>query len=559
MAADHKVEIEIKTRADTAGAEQAAEAVQKVGEAASGAAQQQEQGAAAAETLEDRIKRLSESVAEAREQTQDQTQAAAEMDITHMRAALGVAAVAGAATAAAAALSAWVRGNEDLSNALGNATEAGKNFTNEVLQGWLGEGRALQGVLNDITRLLGGQTEAMKLANEPLRGYTTAQEEAAEAAKKFTAGLRAQEDALKGVSTVLQDQLTVLREQLRTRETIAELQAEEEKRRIAEGSGSAAEKARQTAEVEKNLAQEKLNLRTEGRTAGLQTLNTEVRARENELAKSKEALAAQQQRAKAAERLELAGKNVQILQADKDFVGRWKSGDEGARQQWQKAQEGLAQARTAAQGVGTLEAERGRLPGMEQSIAQQEQALSDARRRAATAAKVAEQQQVRDEFQTRAQQAAAEGRAAKVAAAEEAEPAPAPEAAAATPDPLQAKVTAAGEQLTDLAQGTGDAGAKANLEDLKRKLEDGRGNTEAELQAVLQMLEQIRQDPARASEALQQAMTAVQGISQQITELGQNTANGFTAAARAIEQTNSTVRSVVAQVERIESARNSMA
>lgn len=588
MAADHKVEIEIKTTADASGAEAVAEAVQKVVEVThKGADSTAQKSTTAVQKTVEATEEALKSASEAGDQMLEGGKDALEEFRSDFQARM-------------AAL------KEQLAK---TGDEGGSDFVKELAEKLeTGGAAAVTGFLSNpaviATLAVGAASLGTVIGRELGKAITfqfqdgdwaglisqTLDDLAVKAAQIGIASARAGEELRERVRVGLEEDLKAIQEwrdelgkppandslkwldDLKTRadaatealRNLAAIQAAERRAnmdKIGQDEAEAledvdldenmpeSEKIKRRAEIRREAEQKRLEERSRGRSQEVERADAQAQLAERAVPEKERIAKAQEER---------AAMWAQIRSEAKQLA----TGNDGKviesveRQQFKM----IAEQR----GMGDLEFDEDEKKKAEAARREADAAAKEAETARRNAAAVRERVGIEEtsdrEITARKmdRQDRATERTVQKQVDKEIEADPTTKLSEPTPDPLQDQVTAAGAELNRLAQATGDAGTKANLEDLKRKLEDGRGDTEAEIQAVLQMLEQIRQDPARASEALQQAMTAVQGISQQITELGQNTANGLSAAARAIEQTNSTVRAVVAQVERIESARNSL-
>lgn len=265
MSEEVRTRILIQTAADTSGAEKAAQAFEKVKEAADTngegfappewdksalAAREAAEAAEAADELAEKTKAAAKAAADAGnpwvtaaknwENLTDEgagvirvSEDAAEKILGASRSAeavasesmaasiglRGLAVGAGGAAAAAALLragfDAWLEKNPELQASFSNLTEQIGEVATSALaswfETWIMSAETGKTVLDSLTIALGGQTEEMRKAAEPLQGYQTEAELAAERSREFAESLEAEAEAARKAGQALEHELEMLK------------------------------------------------------------------------------------------------------------------------------------------------------------------------------------------------------------------------------------------------------------------------------------------------------------------------------------------------------------
>lgn len=218
----------------------------------------------------------------------------------------GMAAAGGAATLAAAVLKqgfdAWLQRDPELQSSFTNLSNQISSVSTDMFaswfETWIMSAETGKSVLDGLTVALGGQTEEMRNAAQPLSGYATLSDEAAQRADAFTQSLKDQTEAARKAAEALEHEL----EMLKARNAILEAEdknATAQKMRELEASDMPPdEKARKKAEINAEAAAADFKRREEERAkqGDVERGKAEILERE---ARASEKQAAELQRRKA--------------------------------------------------------------------------------------------------------------------------------------------------------------------------------------------------------------------------------------------------------------------
>jgi hypothetical protein len=389
----------------------------------------------------------------------------------------------------------WIDGNEKLSKSFANLTTAGSSFTDSVLQEWLGEGDAVRGIMDKITTALGGQSEAMKEMNRPLGMYKTATDLAKDAQKKFNDELTKEQTLLDDLAGKLANQLAIQQQQLRTAEAQAEFRAEDAHTAVDASKDDDTTKKRKHLEIERQLLNDKLNIRMQERHSGLAPEAKELQARKDRLEKSEKQLVAQRDKAKRAGDLKIARQRL----AD---IENMEEGDRGPNYDrvLKKARETAKNAEQAAIGLGTDEQEGNKIVALEESIKTQKAEIKPLQQKVDTDAQLVGMQNGQDALETNRKIAGINGQLDALRG----KSADSPQVLAATKE--------ANIGLNNLGRGSQDPEADLKILALQKALNDGQGNQREEAQVIQNMLANMTGNSEANKALLNQALSQMNNL-----------------------------------------------
>lgn len=402
---------------------------------------------------------------------------------------------------------------ESFSDTLETAFTGGVDRLMDNIGEFLGEGDLMADLLDDITVALGGETAAMKELNKPLSMYGEAMKEARTEQEKFNDSLEKQRDLLDDVKSALEDQVALHEAKIETAEVEAELEADKA-RKVVEASGDdSASKRAQLHKIDTDLKLKKYDLRKQKRGAELEAQQLELTAREKTLKEADGEMAAQKDRVKRANALELANKQVNQIQARYYKEGIDIATDATASKAWESALKLQSEAKENAKGLGTADTERENLRQMERNTELQKEKIDELQKdMKLKSGRLAEEQKQDDmmterELEDISSEYGQKHQSGQLTAKRAPLVAPMEPVSLPPPPPPPPQVPA--EKLTPENEATN----AANMT-LRDTVSDGKGNTNAEMGVIYQLEQSVREGKATREEALHRALQAMLQLQQ---------------------------------------------
>lgn len=396
MAEESTVQIRLISTADTSGVASMTEAVKESTEVQGQQVDAQDEAKASFEKTMEALKDKVEADKDHSTALDDSTKKTRDLDDGMLKLPTGLRAAAGGlgATALAAGVmkagfDAWLRQNPELQASLDNTTaQVGKLATgvmSEWFETWIMKAETGRGILNSLTIALGGETEAMKAASEPMQGYLTDKEEAAKRTRDFNTALDDEARAADDARTALDGELTVLKELNAIKAAARDLELDRKIREIDASDAKPEVKATQKAAARNANEKEGLTDRNTERATATMAAQEKARLAQIEAVQLKEEAADEAARARAQSlTAHLVALNKELRER-LEIAEKWANGAGGAQEE-SKAEAELLKAMIA-------DNERGMSPavGSKEKADEIGKRAAEAEKAAAKAAKEAKQ------------------------------------------------------------------------------------------------------------------------------------------------------------------------
>lgn len=301
-----EIEILIRTQADTTGLDKASASIGKLENAGDTLESQTARTRAAFDAFDAKIKETANST----EQAAESVGSALPGGMTKALPVIG--ALTAAAGAAIAVFKAWVSQNEDVSKSFSNLQDAANEAMAGIGDAVIGDGKEVADFLDNLTRLLGGQTEEMK------KWGHTSEEMAALHAESQKAASEVVKKELEEQNALYDEAMAKLKEMgaedqagLDDASRGVKNQAAEEKAQVdADDTLTQEEKAAKKAEIEDRARKQQIEIDDAKGAARAKQADEEARLREQQAAAAKKEAEDQEVRVNKLEKIDALEKSA---------------------------------------------------------------------------------------------------------------------------------------------------------------------------------------------------------------------------------------------------------
>ena len=301
-----EIEILIRTQADTTGLDKASASIGKLENAGDTLESQTARTRAAFDAFDAKIKETANST----EQAAESVGSALPGGMTKALPVIG--ALTAAAGAAIAVFKAWVSQNEDVSKSFSNLQDAANEAMAGIGDAVIGDGKEVADFLDNLTRLLGGQTEEMK------KWGHTSEEMAALHAESQKAASEVVKKELEEQNALYDEAMAKLKEMgaedqagLDDASRGVKNQAAEEKAQVdADDTLTQEEKAAKKAEIEDRARKQQIEIEDAKGAARAKQADEEARLREQQAAAAKKEAEDQEVRVNKLEKIDALEKSA---------------------------------------------------------------------------------------------------------------------------------------------------------------------------------------------------------------------------------------------------------